>query len=138
MSSQSNLVHLIKIPKIFDDCYLYFAQNSEHIPFNIKRVYFITEPDINLPRGYHAHKKTKQLMFCIQGSIKLHLDNSKKRKNITLDQPNIGVLIDKMIWHEMADFKKDTILLVLASTVFNEKDYIRDYEKFKKEAHKIH
>lgn len=138
MPPQSTLVSLIKIPKIFDDCFLYFAQNSAHIPFNIKRVYFITKADTNLPRGHHAHKETKQVMFCIQGSINLRLDNGKKREKITLDRPDIGVLIDKMIWHEMADFKKDTILLVLASKVFNEKDYIRDYEKFKKETAKIH
>lgn len=134
MPQESKLINLVKIPKIFDDCYLFFAQNPHHIPFKIKRVYFITQASTQLPRGYHVHKKTKQVLFCIQGTIKLTLDNGKKRKSVTLDQPNIGVFIDKMIWHEMEDFKKDTILLVLASRIFDEKDYIRDYEKFKKEA----
>lgn len=126
--------HLIELPKIFDDCFLIFAQTPDHIPFNIQRVYYITKSDPKLPRGYHAHKKTKQVIFCIQGNLKLVLDNGKKRKKIFLDQPNIGVLIDKMMWHEMTDFKKETILLVLASEVFDEKDYIRDYAQFKKQA----
>lgn len=134
---KQNKLPLIKLPKIFDDCYLIFAQTPHHIPFNIKRIYYIIQADPELPRGYHAHKKTKQVIFCIQGNIKLTLDNGKRRRNIVLQEPHIGVLVDKMIWHEMRDFKKDTILLVLASRIFDEKDYIRDYEKFKKRADKI-
>lgn len=129
-----NKLPLIELPKIFDDCYLSFAQTPDHIPFTIKRVYYITKSDPKLSRGYHAHKKTKQVIFCIQGSIKLTLDNDKKRKQIILDKSNIGVFINKMIWHEMTDFIKDSIVLVLASEVFDEKDYIRDYAQFKKQA----
>ena len=126
--------HLINLPKIFDDCYLSFAQTPDHIPFNIQRVYYITKSDPKLPRGYHAHKKTKQVIFCIQGTIKLTLDDGERKRKIILKESHVGVFIDKMIWHEMIDFKKDTILLVLASKVFNEKDYIRDYAQFKKQA----
>lgn len=133
----NNLFHFIEIPKIFDNCFLYFAQNPDHIPFSIKRVYFITQASPQLPRGHHVHKKTKQMMFCIQGSVKLTLDNGKKRQNVIIDQPDLGVMINNMVWHEMTDFKKNTILLVLASSNFDEKDYIRDYEKFKKQADKI-
>lgn len=132
-----NLFHLIEIPKIFDDCFIYFAQNPDHIPFNIKRVYFITQANTKLPRGNHAHKKTKQVIFCIQGKITLILDNGKRRKKIILDRPNIAVFMDKMVWVEMVDFQKDTILLVLASRIFKEKDYTRDYEQFKRRANKI-
>lgn len=133
-----SLFHLIEIPKIFDDCYLMFAQNPNHIPFPIKRVYYIIQAKTKLARGYHAHRKTKQVIFCIQGAIKLVMDNGNIRKGVFLDQPNIGVFVDKMIWHEMIEFKKSTILLVLASRIFDEKDYIRDYEQFKKKADKIH
>ncbi len=124
----------LNLPKIVDDCELYFAQTPEHIPFKIKRVYYITNSDTRLPRGFHAHKKTQQVIFCISGSIKLILDNGKKREEIVINQPSTGVFLDKMIWHEMLDFKKNTILLVLASKVFDEKDYIRDYAQFKKQA----
>lgn len=129
-----NLIQPIEIPEIFDDCQLYFAQNPDHIPFTIKRIYYITNSDIRLPRGFHAHKKTQQVIFCIQGSIKLILDNGKKRKEVLLSKPNTGVFVDKMIWHEMHNFKKETILLVIASETFDPKDYIRDYGKFKKKA----
>lgn len=127
---------LIKIPQIIDDCYLFFAQNKDHIPFLIKRVYIISKADINKPRGFHAHKKTRQVLFCIQGSIKLVLDDGENKRRTILNKPEIGVFIDKMVWHEMHDFKKNTILLVLASLKFNPKDYIRDYKQFKKIAQK--
>lgn len=135
MQRAKNLIQLIKIPEIFDDCYLYFAQVSDHIPFAIKRVYYITKAQTNLPRGLHAHKKNQQVIFCISGSVKLVLDSGKKREEVTISKPSIGVFIDKMVWHEMLEFKKDTILLVLASEIFDEKDYIRDYEQFKTKAY---
>ncbi len=137
MSLQKNLIHFIKLPKILDDCNLISAQSPNHIPFIIKRVYYIFQADTKLPRGYHAHRQTRQVIFCIQGTIKLTLDDGKKRQTTILKEPNIGVIIDKMIWHTMQEFKENTILLVLASKVFNEEDYIRDYGQFKKEADKI-
>lgn len=130
MKSQDQLIRFINIPKIDDDCYLCFAQNPDHVPFMIKRVYYILKSQPNLSRGAHAHHKTQQILFCIQGSIKMVLDNGKKREEVILDKPETGVLLDKMIWHEMHDFQKDTILLVLASKRYENKDYIRDYEQF--------
>ena len=129
---KKRLINLIEIPKLLDDCYLHFAEVGKHIPFNIKRVFFITEANTKLHRGLHTHKKNKQVIFCIQGSIRLELDNGKIKEEIMLDKPNIGVLLDRMIWHKMSDFKKNTILLILASHLFQEEDYIRDYDQFKK------
>lgn len=137
MPKPDQLIQLVKIPKIFDDCYLYFAQTPDHIPFKIKRVYYIANANPKLPRGLHAHRKTRQIIFCIQGSIKLLLDNGKKKEEILLNKPNIGVVLENMIWHQMHDFRSNTILLVLASAEFSEKDYIRDYEQFKKQVHQI-
>lgn len=132
MASKPKLINLIKLPQIIDECFLCYAQEMDHIPFSIKRVYYILKSDPKKPRGFHAHHKTRQVLFCIQGSIKLVLDNGKLREEVILDKPEVGLLIDNMIWHEMHDFKKDTILLCLASRKFEEKDYIRDYEKFLK------
>lgn len=123
-------VKKITLPHIIDNCNLFFAQTPKHLPFGIKRVYFITESDTKLPRGFHAHKENQQAIFCLQGSIKLILDDGKEHTEIILNKPNEGVIIDKLIWHEMHNFKKNTILLVLASDVFREKDYIRSYEQF--------
>lgn len=130
MKSKQRLIRLINIPKISDDCYLCFAQNPTHIPFSIKRIFYILQAQLGLPRGAHAHYKTEQILFCIQGSIKMVLDNGKRREEIILDQPEVGIFLDKMIWHEMQEFKKDTILLVIASRKYNNKDYIRSYRQF--------
>lgn len=122
----------ITLPHILDDCNLFFAQTPDHLPFETKRVYFITEAKTKSPRGFHAHKKNRQVIFCIQGSIKLILNNGREQVGIVLDKPSEGVFIDKLIWHEMHNFKKNTILLVLASEIFKEEDYIRSYEQFTK------
>lgn len=137
MSPKNSLIKFIELPKILDECELIVAQTPEHIPFKIKRVYFIRRAHPQLPRGFHAHKTCQQIIFCICGSIKLIIDNGKVREKIILAEPHKGIFLDKMVWHEMVNFKKNTILLVLASDNFNEKDYIRDYEKFRKRAAEI-
>jgi dTDP-4-dehydrorhamnose 3,5-epimerase-like enzyme len=126
------LINLISIPLIKDDCSLCFAQKNDHIPFDIKRVYYILKSKPGISRGLHAHKKLQQVFFCIQGSMKMVLDDGKKRKEVFLNKPNRGILLEPMVWHEMKQIKKDTIMLVLASDVYKESDYIRDYEEFKK------
>lgn len=137
MQLKKRLVKKIRIPKIVDDCLLMYVQSQDHLPFAIKRVFYITSANTKLPRGFHAHKKLKQVLFCIQGSVRLILDNGKKRTDTIINKPHLGVLIDNMIWHEMHDFKKDTILLIFASRFFEPEDYIRDYGKFKKKAAKF-
>ena len=132
MKKNKKIISYIKIPKVADDCLLFYAQNPDHIPFPIKRIYFITNADSKLPRGYHAHKKNRQVAFCIQGSVKLVLDNGKKRESVLLSNPQKGVEIPQMTWHEMHNFKKNTILLIFASEKFDTKDYIRDYRLFLK------
>lgn len=137
MTRKNRLVKTVEIPQIIDDCFLYFAQHPSHIPFKIKRVYYLLSPDPKLPRGFHAHKKCQQVIFCIQGTIRLILDDGKKKEEVFLDKPNIGIFLENMVWHQMYDFKRNTILLVLASAEFSEKDYIRNYEQFKNQAHQI-
>lgn len=130
MRYKKSLIRSIEIPKIADDCYLCFAQHPDHIPFIVKRIYYIYKAQLSLPRGSHAHYKTRQILFCIQGSIKIILDDGRKRNKVILNQPETGIFLDKMIWHEMHNFQKDTILLVLASRKYEDKDYIRNYEQF--------
>lgn len=132
MTKRKKLTQFIRIPQIIDDCFLFFVQYPHHLPFQIRRVYFITSADPKLPRGYHAHKKTKQVFLCIQGKIKLILDNGKKREQLTLQNPRVGVYIPEMTWHEMHNFQKNTILLILASETFKPQDYIRNYRQFVK------
>ena len=81
-------------------------------------------------RGAHTHKETIQALFCIQGDIKIALDDGKRKETVLLGRPNVGVLLEPGVWHEMQDFKKDTILLVLASKKHEPEDYVRSYEDF--------
>lgn len=128
---KSKLVKLIIIPKILDDCFLIFAEHPTHIPFPIRRIYYILNANTTFSRGFHAHFKTRQALFCLSGSIKIVLKDGLRKNTVILDRPDRGLFIDKMIWHEMYDFKKNTVILVLASRKFNSKDYIRDYKIFK-------
>lgn len=127
---KNSLIKFIEIPKIYDDCFLCFAENNKHVPFMIKRVYYVSLPTAGLPRGKHAHLQNKQVLFCIQGKVRMVVDNGSKREEVVLDKPEVGLLLDKMIWHEMHDMDEKTILLVLASEFYDEKDYIRDYKEF--------
>ena len=130
--ASKKLVDIITIPLIEDDGQLCFAEIDQHLPFLPKRVYYILNPKPQEPRGYHAHKKTDQLLFCIQGSVKMVLDNGRKKEQIVLNKPNIGIMLPQMIWHEMHNMDKDTILLVLASKKYEPADYIRSYDQFMK------
>ena len=126
---KKKLTELIDFPLIQDDCDLVVVQ-SPNIPFNIKRIYYIISPVKNLSRGYHAHKKNLQVVLCLKGSVKMIIDNGSIREEIILSKPNKGIFLNKMIWHEMHEMDEDTILLVLASENFDEKDYIRNYGEF--------
>jgi dTDP-4-dehydrorhamnose 3,5-epimerase-like enzyme len=107
-------------------------ESLKDIPFEIKRVYYIYNLKEDQPRGFHAHRSLKQVVVCLRGSCRFLLDNGKEKLEVTLDSPGKGLLIKEMIWHEMYDFSEDCILLVLASDYYDERDYIRDYEEFRR------
>ncbi len=115
---------------IVDEASLCILEENKAIPFPIKRVYYIFQTDPGAIRGKHAHKKTQQMLFCIQGSITVILDNGFQREEVRLDKPNEGIFLDVLMWHEMKDFTPDTILLVFASDYYKESDYIRSYNEF--------
>jgi len=127
---KTKLSHIIEIPIIKDEGFLCFAEENKHIPFPIKRFYYILDVDDGAIRGKHAHKETQQVLFCLRGSIKILLDNGSEKEEVFLDKPNQGIFLDKMMWHDMIDFKKDTLLLIIASDIYREEDYIRDYDNF--------
>ena len=133
-ATRTKLSKLIEIPRITDEGYLCFMEGKNHVPFVIKRIYYIYDVIHNAVRGRHAHKRTKQVLFCIRGSITIILDNGRDKEAITLKTPNQGIFLDAMMWHEMVAFKQGTVLLVVASEKFAEEDYIRDYKTFLKEA----
>jgi dTDP-4-dehydrorhamnose 3,5-epimerase-like enzyme len=105
-------------------------EENKNIPFEIKRVYYIYDTKEGVVRGKHAHKRLNQVAVCVNGSCKFMLDDGKSRKDLVLDSPNKGLLIGDMIWHEMYDFSKDCVLMVLSEEYYDESDYIRDYNDF--------
>ena len=100
------------------------------LPFEIKRVYYIYDTLTGVRRGFHAHKCLQQILLCVNGSCKIHLDNGTDTEEVTLDKPNVGLYISNNMWREMYDFTPGTVLLVLASEHYDEADYIRNYEDF--------
>ena len=107
-------------------------ENEKEIPFEIKRVYYMYDTLPGVRRGFHAHKKLKQILICTSGSCKIHLDDGKETKEITLDKPYEGLFIESNLWREMYDFSEGAVLMVLASEVYDERDYIRNYDDFLK------
>lgn len=105
-------------------------EETKEIPFQIKRVYYIYDTLADVRRGFHAHKKLKQLLICVHGSCKVLLDDGTDKEIVTLDKPYEGIFIQSNMWREMFDFSSDAVLLVLASENYDESDYIRDYDKF--------
>jgi len=105
-------------------------EQTKNVPFEIKRVYYMFGTQTNVRRGYHAHKELRQLAIPVSGSCRFMLDDGKEKVDILLDNPALGLLIEPAIWHEMYDYSHDCILLVLASDVYNESDYIRNYDEF--------
>lgn len=109
-------------------------ERGSNLPFAVQRVYYIfgTQPDIR--RGYHAHRALKQVLVCTSGSCRILLDNGTSKQTVALNSPTQGLYIDGLIWREMFDFSEDCVLMVLASELYDEADYIRDYPKFLQEA----
>lgn len=110
---------------------LYDVRALKPIPFPIKRFYFIRDiPSSGIARGNHAHKKMEQAIFCLKGSFELYKDDGKKKWKILMNDPSRGELLRRRVWHSMTKFSKDCVILVVASDYYDEKDFIRDYEKF--------
>ncbi|TSC92871.1 MAG: hypothetical protein CEN89_389 [Candidatus Berkelbacteria bacterium Licking1014_7] len=129
----THLPQKIKLPIIRDERGdLIFGEYKKHIPFSIKRIFYILNTRKNGKRGFHAHKKTILALFCLSGSAIIKLDNGQKKTEVLLSKPNEGVIILSKIWHSMEDFAPNTTFLVLASELFNKNDYLRDYNEFKK------
>ena len=128
-------VKLIKLQSHGDDRGSLVALEAlTNIPFAIERVYYMFDTKIEVRRGFHAHKRLKQIAIAVRGSCKFMLDDGKETQEVCLDNPAVGLCLDPIIWHEMFDFSEDCILMVLADQVYDESDYIRDYAEFVKVA----
>lgn len=107
-------------------------EELKDIPFDVKRVYYIYDTLPGVRRGFHAHQNLQQILICVHGSCRIHLDNGYETEEVLLDKPTEGLYIANDMWREMYDFSPDAVLLVLASEHYDEADYIRNYDTFLK------
>lgn len=111
---------------------LSFFEKDKEIDFDIKRIYYIYEFSKKNRRGFHAHKELKQVMFCPHGKIQVEFTNGKIKKSYLLDDPTKILVIEKGYWREFVSLEEGSILCVGASDVYDEKDYIRNYNEYLK------
>lgn len=128
---------LIRFKRIIDEYgHLTPIEEKMDIPFEIKRVYYISKVGQGVTRGFHSHRKLHQVLICLNGSVKIRLKNPESEEVIELNEPSLGLYIGPYIWREMFDFTEGSVLLVLASEHYDEDDYIRNYDCYLEEAKK--
>jgi len=127
------MFQIIKLPKIDDQRgNLSFIEEKKHIPFLIKRIYWIYDVPGGAERGGHAYKENEEFVIALSGSFDIIIDDGNQMKTFTLNRSYYGLYIPKMLWRQMNNFSTNSLALIISSTEFDENDYIYDYELFKK------
>lgn len=116
--------------------HLVVVEGQQLFPFDIKRIFYIYGSDSSVVRGQHANRESEFVLINVSGRSKVRITDGTEEFVVELNQPNMGVYLPKMIWKEMYDFAEDSVLLVLASTHYDAKEYIRDYDEYIKEIRK--
>ena len=128
-----NSPKIIQLPKIADPRgNLTFVEGSNHVPFDIKRVYWIYDVPGGETRGGHAFKEQDELIISLSGSFDVVVDNGTSIEKFSLNRSYYGLYVPAGMWRHMENFSTNSLALVLASTVFNAEDYIRNYDEFRK------
>lgn len=121
---------LIDIPKIEDPRGNLSVIEKDVVPFAIKRVYYLYDVPAGAERGGHAHKHTYEFLVAISGSFDVILNDGTAEKTVTLNRPYRGLLISTGTWRELKNFSSGAVCLVVSSDVYDEEDYIRDFDEF--------
>ncbi len=108
------------------------VENGLTVPFDVRRVYYLYDVPGGEERGGHAHRELRQLIVAASGSFDVTIDDGKLKRTFTLNRPYVGLLIVPGIWRELSNFSSGSVCLVLASLPYDENDYIRNYNDFKK------
>ena len=130
MEMKNKGIQLIALPKIEDRRGNLSVIENDTIPFDIKRVYYVYDIPSGAERGGHAHKNLQQFLVALSGSFDVILNDGKDESTIILNKPNVGLLINSGIWRELKNFSSGAVCLVVASEVYIEDDYIRDFDEF--------
>lgn len=124
-------VCIIDLPVISDPRGdLTFMEGNNHIPFDIKRVYYLYNVPVESERGGHAHRELEQVVFALSGSFRMRVDDGRNKTDVWLNNPRKGLYLRNMIWREIDNFSQGAVCMVLASHPYDEADYYRDYEEF--------
>lgn len=122
---------IIDLPRITDPRgNLSFIEGEKHVPFEIKRVYYLYDVPGGADRGGHSHKELEQLIIAISGSFDIIIDDGFEKKQFQMNRSYYGLYVSPMIWREITNFSSGSVCIVLASTIYEESDYIRDYDQF--------
>jgi len=125
------MIKLINLPKIIDERgNLSFIEEQNQIPFQIKRTYWIYDVPGGEIRGSHAFKQAEEFIVAISGSFDVVLHDGKKESKYSLNRSYYGIYIPKMVFRRLENFSTNSLALVLVSTLYSEKDYIRDFDEF--------
>ena len=129
-----NKVKMLEFPQFGDDRgHLVVLEQNKQIPFDIKRVFYIYGSDKDVIRGQHANKKTQFVLINVAGKSKVKVADGEGNEAIfCLNRPHTGIYLPTMVWKDMYDFSEDSVLLVLASELYDSSEYIRDYSEFEK------
>jgi len=123
--------YIIELPKISDPRgNLSFIEGNKHIPFEIKRVYYLYDVPGGETRGGHAHRNLQQLIISMSGSFDVVLDDGMEKKTVSLNRSYQGLYLPSMIWRDLVNFSSGSVCMVLASECYDETDYYRDYNGF--------
>ena len=129
--------NILELPRIGDPRgNLTFVEGGKHIPFDIRRVYYLYDVPGGAERGGHAHKALHQLIIAMSGSFDIHLDDGSGKKTIHMNRSYNGLYVCPMIWREIDNFSSGAVCMVLASDYYDEQDYYRDYGIFINDAKK--
>lgn len=111
---------------------LTFIEQNKHIPFHIKRIFYIYDVPAGESRGAHAHHNLQQFIICVSGGFNVELDNGFNKKTVHLNRPWQGLYVPPLVWSAATNFDPGSVCVVLVSELYDEDDYIRDYKKFLK------
>ena len=130
MAIKNNGKQILSIPKIEDRRGNLSVIENDIVPFDIKRVYYLYDVPSGSERGGHAHKELKEFLVALSGSFDVVLKDGEEQEIVTLNKPYEGLLINPGIWRELQNFSSGSVCLVVASEVYIEEDYIRDFDEF--------
>ncbi len=129
---------MVDLPRVNDPRgNLTFIEANRHVPFEIRRVYYLYDVPGGSERGGHAHKQLHQLIIAMSGSFDIHLDDGCKKKTIHMNRSYHGLYVCPMIWREIDNFSSGAVCMVLASENYDELDYYRDYDEFVNDTKRI-